>query len=595
MLVDDSAQIRNDLVWSDKISKKLICELPSEFCELDKDKDCRFRNLLLCGKRYAFIYPKNSNSFVLNMNGSEIEGEFEYWFQPVFCGMGLNWKLREETKYKSVRSERSLTTFTFNDKDGQLHTYIDGIKSDDELYKTHPTIIKDGLETFDTSIYILRKGDLFDKISNLFFKGVKGPDFHSITSFRYYVEDSSFTYVGESLNEERTKYAVIDGEICRDFPISPYMNYGYINKSQFGDTYFKYRNDQSNGYWVNGKVFPCEGRPYEISFSTQGNFKFICKNNNSSSVLITLDSTSKEFRFIGFMNESQADIDEHKNMIIVDRNTIYYYQNDKIIYSTPFDIDGDLMHLSFSTTKDKKTIVVKGTTDSKIHQRSFFGINNKWFFTKTIPPDGNYIGGARDLSKFLGFSETGEHYAYQEYVMDEETKRNKWANIYINDTLLGKFPSTTVFNWTTGDTYYLNNNYGEYIANKENGTQFQKDSYKSFIDRYYPDSVPAIIDSIQPYEIEVKELPNGERYIKNIYGVLIRGKQLDHRGQKINVGVFRNNQIYHTRQTENKTWLYVDFKLIYASDKIFSIATTDRFLSWHSYEGNSVYRLKYFF
>ncbi len=576
-----------------RFTKELICELTSEYCKRDKNKvTCRScKDLMVCGKRYAYIYQKDSNTFILNMNGVEVEGQFERWNHPLYCGTGVNWKQREQTKYQRVDYERSLTTFSFTDKEGNTQTYIDGIKVNNSLYKTYPVLIKDGLETIDTSIYILRKRKIWRDSSSLFFRGLKGPEFTRISSVKYSNDDSSFNYVGVSLEDRDTKYAVIDDIVYWDYPISKFTNGGYISKYRYGMTYFKYGNKQDNGFWIDGETFPCTGRPTEISFSSKRDFKFICKKNESAYYLVTRDSISRKYRYIGFKNETQRDPEQ--KMLMIDNDSIYCYQNDLLVYRSKFVIKGSLMHFRFERTRDKKTIVIRGSTKER---PSFFGINDQWFMTKTPPPEGYVMHrDQKDLFKFLGFSETGNKYAYQEYVFDEETNLKKWANIYINDSLLGKFPHTIKFDWTIGDNYRLSDHHGRCIANRENGTQWLKDEYKNFVISYYPEGVPEIVYTIKPDDrsFEVEELSNKERYIRNMYGVLIRGKQIKHYGKTIKVGLLYNDKIYYTMQDENRTWLYVDWKMIYASDKIVSVTPSVDFLNFYSFEGNKVYWVKY--
>ena len=538
------------------------------------------------------------------MNGVEVEGQFEQWDHPISCAHGVDWERRDKNKFKRVSFERSLATFSFSDKDGTVSTYIDGIKVDNSLYKTYPIVIIDGLKTIDSSTYVLRKttrgeytasnGEVIPSInvvSNFFINGVKGPDFHTISNIGYDPKDGSFIYLGSTDASRRDSYAVIDGKTVNEYPVSRHWNYGRLRKSKYGEPYFKFDGDQTEGYWINGEAFACDGRPKEISFLSKGRFKFICKKNEETYFLVTNDSVSGPFRYIGFREGNR--LWQDSSMIMIDEDSIYCYHDDKIVYSNRFSMSGSVTRMSFRMTTDKKTIIIQ---ESVIGQTSFFIINDKRYMTETLPPEGYIMHvSQRYVANFLGFSETGNKYAYLEYILDEETGLNKWANIYINDSLLGKFPHTITFEWTTGDNFRLSDYDGRFIANRENGTEFEKDNYKRFVDNYYPDGVPSIIYEINPRDMifEVKELPNKERYERNMEGILIRGRQIKHQGKSITVGLLENDKIYYTLRDENRTWLYVDWKLIYASDRIFSITLSDGFLNYYSYEGNKVYWLKY--
>jgi len=143
-----------------EVSQELICQLPKAYMDMEFPKEYkRFRpgELKLVGRRYAYIYQKDSVTHVLNMNGVEVEGDFEHWDDPLYCGFGVNWKYRDSTKFLRVTCDRSLATFIVTKKDGSKITYIDGKVAEDFLNKTYPIRLIDGMYTVDTTAYVLTK------------------------------------------------------------------------------------------------------------------------------------------------------------------------------------------------------------------------------------------------------------------------------------------------------------------------------------------------------------------------------------------------------------------------------------------------------
>lgn len=107
------------------VTEELLVTLPSPYNDLIPLE----RGIRTVGDRYAIIYKKDSVTSILNMSGVEIEGDFETFHTPSFgCGFGYDQKYQDSTRFLRVEADRSLCTFIITDKQGEIHTYIDGEK-----------------------------------------------------------------------------------------------------------------------------------------------------------------------------------------------------------------------------------------------------------------------------------------------------------------------------------------------------------------------------------------------------------------------------------------------------------------------------------
>jgi len=212
--------------------------------------------------------------------------------------------------------------------------------------------------------------------------------------------------------------------------------------------------------------------------------------------------------------------------------------------------------------------------------------------TKTPPPVGYIMHKSqRDLSKFLGFSKSGGSYAYQEYLYDEETGEKMWVNIYINDSLLGKYPRNTHFIWTIEDQYRIANSNADIIAARDSGSQFEKDSYQRFVDKYYPEGLPKHLLNLEQSNqfYGVHQLDNSEWYVQDYNKILIRGREIEMKGNTINIGLLENDSIYYLRKRDNWCILYINFKMVYGSPRIDRVTVAGNSLKFYAYKGDKVY------
>ena len=550
--------------------------------------------LKIAGTRYAYIYKKDSLTCVLNMNGVEVEGHFEHWDEPLSCATGVNWNYRDSTGFLRVKYDKSLTTFVVTTREGERITYIDGKVADNSLLKLYPTMVEAGMSTVDTTSYTLTKrkkkrredGSTYlswEMTSNFYFGGNKGPDYRTITGVRYDEDNESYTYIGSATSEGEKQYDLVD---VQDGVIL-FTHFGKrpnLLKSEFGDRYCKLEGKKESGYWVNGHIYTGEGKPLDILFSAKGEFRFISKQDIDTYYWITKKGTSERIRFI----DAHYDYMDHLNNRIVEvrNDSIYCYEENHLVYVGEFSFGSPVTYAYFERSSDEETIMIK------IHiwrGQSYFSINNRWFLTSSPPPEGYVIHhSTRRLAKFLGFSESGNKYAYQEYEYDKDAV---WLNIYINDSLLGKFPNGTDFQWGIEDRYRLAYSGVQDIFLEDTTHQYMIDNHNRFIKKYYPLGAPSYLRQLFPSNdnYRVDKLDNGVWYLDSCNIVKIAGHEFKTWANTINFGLLENDSIYYLRKADQRCFVYINFKMVYSSPRIDGVTAVGNSLKFYSYEGDKVY------